>query len=143
SHAKRRATGPFSPAPREREERRGPSSLSPTKWERRGPAAATWRRTGSEGRRAVRSERLEPDRRVALDLLDEGDFPVEVLLHVLFQHVAGMVVGLVPDVVVGGGGAIEAFLDGEAGGEPGGVAALEHEDLGAGPERRRLGHRER
>src|SRR5262245_61303858 len=43
------------------------------------------------------------DCRVALDLLDQRHFPLEVFARV-FREIGGVVVGLVPDVVGRGGG---------------------------------------
>src|SRR5688572_30797706 len=66
----------------------------------------------------------ELDRGVALDLLDERDLPIEVLARVL-EVVGAVIVGLVPDVVARGGGALDARL-GRA--VPRRIAALENAD---------------
>src|SRR5262245_25916622 len=47
----------------------------------------------------------EPDRRIALHLIHERDFPLEVLAGVL-EVIGAVVVRLVPDVVARGGGAL-------------------------------------
>src|SRR5688572_25836801 len=64
----------------------------------------------------------ELDGRIALDLLDQRDFPVEVLARVL-EVVGAVIVRLVPDVVARGGGALDARLGRAA---PRRVAAFEH-----------------
>src|SRR5882672_7246534 len=83
---------------------------------------ATWSRIASHptsprpspGRSAPRAALLrlvglEANRRISLDLLDQRDLPREVLARVLFV-VAAVVVGLVPDIVHSGGGALDAGL---------------------------------
>src|SRR5204862_4790693 len=83
-------------------------------------------------------ELLEADRRVALDLLEERDFPGEVVARVLLESRL-VVVGLVPDVVARGGGTLTARFPWTF---PCGVAAIEHAHLRLRPQRRHLGRRE-
>src|SRR5581483_481646 len=85
-----------------------------------------------------RTELEKTDRRVALDLLDEGDFPGEVVACVLLEARL-MVIGLVPDVIARRRGALAA---GFPGARPGGVAAIEHPHLRLRPERCDFGRRE-
>src|SRR5436190_11593730 len=83
-------------------------------------------------------ELLEADRRVALDLLEERDFPGEIVARVLLES-GLVVVGLVPDVVAYGGGALAAGFPRAL---PCGVAAIEHAHLRLRPQRRHLGRGE-
>src|SRR5204862_6750617 len=83
-------------------------------------------------------ELLEADRRVALDLLEERDFPGEIVARVLLEARL-MIVGLVPDVVACRARALMARFPRTL---PRRLAAVEHAHLRLGPERLHFGRRE-
>src|SRR5438105_2789111 len=85
----------------------------------------------------------EPDGRIALYLIDESDFPGEIVARVLLIVVVRpVVVRLVPDIVALRGRALHAALGRLAGAEPRRVSALEHTDARLRPQRRCFGRRE-